>query len=376
MIIPQATEIYLFAIFCYAFIIQLWYYLFYFRVLGFYKKKDEVTHFPPASIIICAKNELQNLRENLPAVLTQNYSDYEVVVVNDCSYDGTDEMLKEFAKQYSYLKIVTIKEDEHYVHGKKFAQMVGIKGAKNECLLFTDADCKPASSDWLKTMVSNFDDKTDIVLGYGNYEKTKGWLNKLIRFDAFYIAVQYLSFALVNRPYMGIGRNLAYRKSLFFKHKGFASHYHIDSGDDDLFVNRAATKTNCKVEINPLAQTITKAKKSYSDWIKQKRRHITTAGYYTASTKILLGLLTISQYLFFFLLILLLLIKTKFVIPVLSAFVLRYFVQILIFSKTMNKTSEKDLLFLAPILELKLLFFYPVFLLSNLFARKKNKWKN
>ena len=376
MIVPPAVDIYLFVLFSIAFIAQLWYYLGNFRVLAFYKKNDGAKYSPPASIVICSKNELQNLKENLPSILTQNYPDYEVVVVNDCSFDGTDELLKQFSKQYEHLKIVTIKEDEHYQHGKKFAQMVGIKGTKHEHLLFTDADCKPMSNEWLKIMVSNFDNNTDIILGYGSYEKTKGWLNKLIRFDTFYIALQYLSFALINKPYMGVGRNLAYKKSLFFKHKGFASHYHIDSGNDDLFVNEAATKTNCKIEIDPAAQTISKPKKSYSNWIKQKRRHITTGSHYNNSTKMQLGLLTFNQYLFFMLFAALVIINTKFIIYAVSIFVLRYFVQMLIFNKAMQKLGEKNLLFLAPLLELELLLFYPVFLFANLFARKKNKWKS
>jgi len=130
--------------------------------------------------------------------------------------------LEEFAKKNAHLRVVTIQEDEHHFHGKKFALMVGIKGAKYEHLLLTDADCKPASKNWITSMMGNFTTEAEIVLGYGAYEKTKGLLNKLIRFDSYYIALQYLSFALSRKTYMGVGRNLSYTKSLFFKHKGFA----------------------------------------------------------------------------------------------------------------------------------------------------------
>src|SRR5690606_17628256 len=153
----------------------------------------------------------------------------------------TENVIDEFAKVFSNLRKVNIKEDEYYKHGKKFAMLVGIKAAKNNRLLFTDADCYRASNNWLREMVSGFSGKHEIILGYGAYIKQKGFLNKLIRFDTFMIAVQYLSAAVKHKAYMGVGRNLAYTKELFFKERAFSKHYHIVSGDDDLFVNGAAT---------------------------------------------------------------------------------------------------------------------------------------
>jgi biofilm PGA synthesis N-glycosyltransferase PgaC len=366
-------ELILFILFSIAFLIQAWYYLGVFRLFSFGKTPEKKNSFPPVSVVICARNEENNLQKHLPAILSQDYPEYEVVVVNDCSFDQTEDLLKTFSAQYDRMKIVTIKEDEYYSHGKKFAQMVGIKGAKYEHLLFTDADCQPASKEWIKEMAGNFDEKTDIILGYGAYEKTKGWLNKLIRFDTFYIALQYFSFALAGNPYMGVGRNLAYKKSLFFKNKGFASHYHIESGDDDLFVNETATTNNCVVEANTKTHTHSVAKKTYSEWSRQKKRHLTTASHYKTTTKRKLGLLTGSQYLFFTSFIGLLIVNTNenFLIISLTIFVVRYLIQMLIFNKAMQKLGEKDLLVLAPILEIELLFFYPFFVIANLFSRKK-----
>ncbi len=196
----------------------------------------------PVSVIICARNEDENLTEFLPKILTQEYPEFEVIVVNDCSWDNTETVIDEFARIFPNLKKISIKEDENYKHGKKFAVLVGIKGAKYENLVFTDADCYPSSNTWLKEMASGFTSKKEILLGYGAYIKTHGFLNKLIRFDTFTIALRYLSAGMKGKAYMGVGRNLGYKKSLFFKHKGFSSHYHINSGDDDLFVNEAATK--------------------------------------------------------------------------------------------------------------------------------------
>ena len=194
-----------------------------------------------------------------------------MVVVNDCSFDNTGDILNEMAKKHTNLKVVTIIENEHHAHGKKVALMMGIKGATHEHLLLTDADCYPTGKDWLKNMMQQFTPETDIVLGYGAYEKRKGFLNKVIRFDTFMIALQYLSFSLARKTYMGTGRNLAYKKSLFFSLKGFASHYHIESGDDDLFINEAITKMKSKTEICVDTPTVSKVKTTLNSWIRQKR---------------------------------------------------------------------------------------------------------
>lgn len=363
----------LFAAYVLAFVFQLWYYLGVFSKLAFYKKKELAENMPPASIIICARNEDDNLKEFLPLLLNQDYPEYEVVVVNDCSFDNTGDILEEFTKKYDHLKIVTIKEDQHYTHGKKVALMVGIKGAKHEHLLFTDADCKPNSKDWIKHMMSNYSGETEIVLGYGAYEKKTSFVNKLIRFDSFYIALQYLSFCLAGKTYMGVGRNLSYKKSLFFKLKGFASHYHIESGDDDLFVNEAATKRNSKIEICVDSFTLSRVKRNYSGWYRQKRRHISTSKYYNFNTKLRLGLLGASQYLFFGLFIVSLIFQYQPWI-VLSLFIFRLLIQMIIFRKSMDKLSESDLLWFAPIFEFILLFFYPILLVSNMLF-KRDQWK-
>lgn len=362
-----------FGVFGFALLVQLWYYLGFFSRLAFYKKKELPSNTPPASIVICARNEDDNLAEFLPLVFAQDYPEFEVVVVNDCSWDNTADFLKEFAKKHSNLKIVAIKEDDTYSHGKKVALMLGIKGASNEHMLLTDADCKPNSKDWLKNMMHHFRDETEIVLGYGGYEKQKGFLNKIIRYDTFMIAVQFLSFALAGKTYMGTGRNLAYKKSLFFKMKGFASHYHIESGDDDLFVNEAATKRNSKIEVSFESHTISRVKKTFKSWFRQKRRHVTTFKFYNTGSKFRLMMISMSQYLFFTGFTAALILQFQPII-VLSLFALRLLIQMIIFNKSMKQLGEKDLVLLAPIIELLLLFIYPMITLSNMFM-KKNKWK-
>lgn len=371
----------LFCIFCTTILILLWYYLYYFSRVAFYKEKEVSAASPfPVSVIICAKNEDHNLPEYLPLILTQDYPDYEVVVVDDCSSDNTPDVLREFEKKYKHLKVITVKEDKKHHHGKKFAVMVGIKGASNEHLLFTDGDCMPVDNQWLKKMMRNFSGKTEIVLGYSKYKKLPGFLNKLIRFDTFHIALQYLSFAKAGSPYMGVGRNLAYKKSLFFKNKGFATHYHIESGDDDLFVNQAATPENTIAELSQESFTVSRVKKTWQGWFEQKRRHLSTWTEYKLSDKIRLGIYPFAQAFFWILFIVLLLFCSLNDFPqpdtyvILSLFALRIIVQTVIYKLAMDKLKEKDLLLLSLVSELFLLGFYPILTISNKLFRRQ-KWK-
>lgn len=328
----------------------------------------------PVSVIICARNEDDNLTEFLPKILMQNYPEFEVVVVNDCSIDNTENVIDEFAKIFPNLKKVTIKEDDYYKHGKKFAVMVGIKGTKYENLLFTDADCFPANENWLKDMASGFVNKKEIVLGYGAYKKDLGFLNKLIRFDTFLIAANYLSAAIKGRAYMGVGRNLAYKKDLFYKQKGFSKHYHITSGDDDLFINQACTNENTNVVITQNAITYSIAKTTFSDWKRQKQRHLTTAPHYSSVSKTKITMGYILQYGFHLLFLSVLIFKTT-ILVALIGFVLKICIQMIIFKKVSKKLHEMDLWALSFFYEIVLLLIYPIFHISKLF-HKPNKWKS
>ena len=346
------------------------YSFYFFRKLSVFKGK--ITSFSkPISIIVCAKNELQNLRDKLPTILSQDYPNYEVIVVNDQSVDGTAVLLKEFEKQYPNLVVVTI--DEHIKHwpGKKFALTLGIKTAKHEHLLLTDADCLPNSSSWAKQMSSNFT-SADIVLGYGGYEKKKGLLNKLIRFDTFNVAQQYLSYALSGFTYMGVGRNMAYKKSLFFDNKGFANHMHIASGDDDLFIQEVAKKDNVSIEITEQAHTTSAVIEKWGEWIYQKRRHITTAPLYKTKFKVLLSLYPYAQLLFWTALFILIYLKVAVAITA-TLLGIKLLISYLVNYKTMKTLKVLDLYLIHPVYEIVSLCIQGIFVLLNLISKPK-KW--
>jgi len=327
----------------------------------------------PVSIIICARNEEKNLQENLSFILEQDYPDFEVIVVNDCSDDDTKFVLQDFSHQYPRLKVVTIAEHERFKHGKKFAVTLGIKAAKNEHLLFTDADCRPASRNWLQLMQRNFTGTTEIVLGYSPYQQTPGFLNKLICFETFYTALNYFSFALAGKPYMGVGRNLAYTKSLFFSAKGFASHMHIMSGDDDLFVNQHANRDNISIEINPESQVWTEPKKTLSSYINQKVRHFGAGKAYRRSHKLMLSFQAISAMGFYLFLIALIVLQAPWWLLV-SVFFARMIIQLIIYYPVFNKLSYHNLISWFPFLDF---IYYVYILVVNFIAlfKKKVRWR-
>ena len=355
-------------------IVQLVYYWGIYGKLAFFKQKNEFARTDqPVSVIVCARDEYYNLKENLPLLLAQDYSTFEVVVVNHGSEDETQYLLRDLADEYKNLKIVNVPQDLNFFTGKKFPLSIGIKSASYDILLFTDAACIPSSNQWIRRMAANFTEGTEIVLGYGGYNKSKSLLNLLIRFDTTRIAMNYLSLARAGMPYMGVGRNMAYRKSLFYRQNGFISHYRIQSGDDDLFINKAATAENTRIEIQAEAHTISKPKASFDQWLRQKRRHLLTGGFYKPSHKFALGLFAFSQILFWATAISLLVLWYQPYV-VLGFVALRLFSQLLVTGKVMRKLSEKGFLLLVPLFELFLMIISPVLAFANMLS-KPVKWR-
>ncbi len=368
----EKIELILFITFLLFYLIQVFYYLRFYLPVPLYKKKTQQSTLP-LSIIICARNEAENLKKNLPFIFEQKYPEFEVIVVNDCSTDNTDEVLGNYLSTYKNLRTTTIPPDKKFYQGKKLALTVGIKAASNENLIFTDADCKPVSEFWLEKMGAGFKEK-DIILGYGGYFYKKSFLNNFIRFESVFIALNYLGFALAKKPYMGVGRNLAYKKSLFFKNKGFASNYGILSGDDDLFINEVATSTNTTINLDPESFTRTGPRDTWNGYFIQKLRHLTTFNSYKPKHIFLLGLEPISRAWFYTLLIMLICLHTYWKLAVLLAFI-RWLIQLIVFIKAGHKLKEKNLWLTFYIFDIYSLFFNFVVYLTLSLRRKKIRWK-
>jgi transmembrane glycosyl transferase len=332
-----------------AFVVQVYYYLHYFSAIIANNRKSKRNNLPahssptpPVSVIICARNEEDNLREFLPKVLEQDYPDFEVIVVNDASEDNTSQVLDDFAKLYPHLYVTNMPNDINIISRKKLAVTVGVKAAKNELLLMTDADCYPASKDWIRSMVSNVTDGIEFVVGYGDYITERSIVNRLITYDTLFIAMQYMGFALRGKPYMAVGRNFLYRKSTFYKYKGFAGHLHIVSGDDDLLINKAGNATNTAVATRAESKTMSVAEPTMSKWLLQKSRHLTSSSLYTKSSRRRIGGEVASRALFYLLVVCGLAYADLYVSAfVLSLFVLRYAMQAVVINKTAKRLQSR-----------------------------------
>lgn len=362
-------------IFGIALLIQLIYHWGVFSRVAFYKKKTQPkddSQLEPVSVVICARDAYEYLTELVPALLSQDYPDFEIVIVNDCSDDETEEYLKDLARREPKIKPVQLKQHLNFFNGKKFPLSMGIKSAKNDLLVLTECNCMPTNDLWLRSVVECYGNKTEIVIGYSPYVQKKGTLNRLMRFDALQNGLLYLSAALKHHAYMGIGRNLSYRKELFYRNKGFISHYTTSVGDDDLFISQTANKKNTEVLIDAQNAIRTAPTRSFRLWMRQKSSRYSTISKYSARARLSLGLFYTSQFLFYAAFIALLILKPAFglsfgavfYIPILVFFfLLRFGTQLLIYHKASKRLGEKGLLpglivydvlfaFLSPLLRL------------------------
>ena len=264
------------------------------------KKEKKETDTPPLSVILVAKDAASDLQKNLPAILEQDYPEFEVIVIYEQSADDNcEDVLKLLQEKYPHLHHSFIPDSARYISHKKLGITMGIKASHYDWLVFTEPNCRPESNQWLRKMARNFTSNTDIVLGYSNYEKTKGWFNRKITFDTLLNSMRQLGRAIGGHPYTGCGRNLAYRKSLYYNQKGFASHLNLQRGEDDLFVNRTANKKNTRIETSPESIVRITAPHFKKNWAEDKLSYNMTSHYFKGISRYVMGFETCSRLLFF-----------------------------------------------------------------------------
>jgi len=372
-------ELILFGVLFLAFIYQFYFYFRYMNGVLHLRsklKKNKVLFLneqPPISVIICAKDEADNLRKFLPFFLQQDYPDFEVIVINDGSTDETETLLNDLCVEYPNLRTTFVPVGANNLSTKKLGLTLGIKAAKYDLLLFTDADCMPENDQWISRMVRNFTRETEFVLGYGAYFQKKGFLNRLITYDTLFIGLQYLGMAASRNPYMGVGRNLAYRKETFFANKGFASTLHLSSGDDDLLVNKACTPWNTRIEIAPDSITWSEPNTTFKGWLYQKERHLSVSSYYKSSSKLRLFFEPFTRGLFYLAFILTLVfggLITQIACAVL--FIARFIIQLSIINRSSKHFAGRKYILTLPLFDI----FLPLFNLYILvFSRKAtHRW--
>lgn len=356
---PDRLSFYVLIVFVAALLVQLCVHWIRFSRLAFTKRRPHAkldSDLEPVSVVVCARDAYERLTELLPALLSQDYPDFEVVVVNDCSDDETGTYLEDLERKESRIKPVQLRQHLNFFNGKKFPLSMGIKSASHDLLVLTDADCLPTSNQWLRSVVGCYGEGTEVVVGYAPFVRSKGLLNLLVRFNAVQQALLYLSAALAGRPYAGVGKNLSYRQRLFFRQKGFTSHYTMEAGDDDLFVSQAATRKNTGVHIDADNTVACAAPSSFGAWTRQQTMRYSTLGLHRRGPRALAVLHYGSQLVFYASLIALCLLPPAFALsyeipyaayyfPVLGVlFLLRYVSQLFIYRGASRRLGERGLL--------------------------------
>lgn len=333
---------------CVSALILILYYAIIFSRFAFSKaKKIRDYHQDPVSVIITASDQAHHLIHTLPVLLEQQYNNFEVIVVSDNSHDETAQVIEDFQKKYSNLVFVNLDSSVSTIKGKKFPLSVGIKEAKNDIIVLTDAHCMPVSPYWLQNIAKHFGKGKEIVLGYCTLEKQPGLFNRLLRFDALQTAIQYFSYSICKMTYRGNGRNLAFKKSLFFQQRGFASHNHLEYGDDDIFIGKAATAQNCEIEYFGESFTMARPKATFRRWFREKKGYLYTRPFYKSGIRFLLGLYSLTNvlfYIFFALSLAYSIPLLTMLIVVLSVFAFKTICQHLVFGFSAGKLKEKDII--------------------------------
>lgn len=364
-------------IFIFVFLIQAYFYFIYF--ISFVFKKDQPSNKnlkkEAVSVVICAHNELGNLKQNLTLFLNQEFEDYEVIVVNDRSEDGSKEWLIKQEQNFPHFKVIHIDKTPTNFNSKKYALTKGIEDALNDIILLSDADCQPVSLHWIDRMSQSFTKSTAIVLGASLYKKKKGFLNQFIRYETLQTALLYLSFAHKKEAYMGLGRNLGYRKSVFLANQGFKDLSPILGGDDDLWVNRHANKENTSICTHPESLIFSNPKEKWSSFFKQKKRHLSVGKYYKTKDKFKLGIFHFSQTLLWILFILVLVLGSPTDCLILTFLILMYIVgQYVVFYKLSINFGIRFMHYNLPVLEILFILYYWIW---GIYASltKHLKWK-
>jgi glycosyltransferase involved in cell wall biosynthesis len=352
-------------------IIQLMYYIIVYGKIAFYKgNKKENKDILSVSVVLCVKDEAYNLEKHLPIILEQEYPNFEVVVVNDASTDETEYILKLLQEIYPNLSVVHLYENINKYLGKKYPLSLGIKSARNEIILLTDADTIPLGYNWISEMVKSFFDKKQIVLGFSRHQIKKGFLNSLIHYDSQVTAMNYLGLALIGKPYMGTGKNLAYSRKMFFKEGGFISQYNISVGDDDLFINKVATKQNTSVSINEKSINISSPKETFSEWILKKKKQYISRRYFQLKDKLTTLILPLTTLFLYTLAIISLIFGFPWEYVVLGL-IIKFTIQIIYYYRSSKTLGTKKIAIFAPLFEILFLFLNTIIQINTLMTKKR-----
>jgi glycosyltransferase involved in cell wall biosynthesis len=354
--------------------VQLFYYVYFYSRILFYtpaQRTDQIQNGPPVSIIVCAHNERENLKKLIPELLNQKYRDFELIIADDRSNDGSFDYFSDLYKGESRFRMIRIEATPIGINPKKYALTKAIESANLDWVLLTDADCIPVSSNWITQMTLVITENKKIVIGYSPYEQRSGFLNMLIQYETLYTAIQYLSFTMAGIPYMAVGRNVLYQKALFFENNGFSSHAHITGGDDDLFIRDVATKNNVACCLSKESYVYSKPKENFNDWFIQKRRHLSVGVKYRLKHKIVLGVQLLAHIGFYSLLCLVFIRDIELTFLILMIRSLGFMLIFVLIARKLSSISKW--IWLLLVIDVVFIFIYLLITTSIVFY-KRIKW--
>lgn len=341
--------------------------------VAFHHEQHHEGLLPPISIIITARNEEDNLMENLPVIFEQQYSTFEVIVVNNQSVDDTGSVLKAFQEKYPQLRVIEIERNHHLAYGKKLAITVAIKGAKYDHIIVTDPDSCPASKRWITDIAGKFSTQKELVIGFSSYTKQPGLLNRIIRLDNTVNTLQAIALGKSGVIIKGNRKNMGYSKSLFISNNGFKDHYSLQSGDEDLFVQKIAKKRNYAFSLSPLSHTTTSTENTWKEWFQRKSEECTAKAKYSVFKKALLGIYSISLILFYVSFVILLM-ENKVCWLIWGAFGLILLLKWVILGRAFKKLSQQTLVAGVVLWDLLFAFLNPIIYYTH-DQSIGNKWK-
>ncbi len=351
--------------------IALYWSSYFFSLLNYHRKRPLVKKGTPhpVSIIIVCKNEAQNIFNIVNQILSQDYPNFELIVVDDFSTDNTLEILQSYSD--TRLSVLLAAEDKP---GKKRALTQAINAAKYEYILLTDADCTFGSNQWIQSMMQSMliQSKNEIVLGFSPMIQQPGLLNKFARYETIMTAIQYGSGALLGSPYMGVGRNLMFKKHLFIDNGGHQQHLDIASGDDDLFIQSVVTKDNTTINLESESFVYSTSKTNLLPYFNQKSRHISTSVHYQRKHQIFLFLFVVVQLLFYGSLFAAIIAFPQLAISISLFLVVKWFIQFICIYTWFSKLKSSNLLLWFPVLDMLMMLYYivlPVY--KSLFYKEK-----
>ena len=368
----DVAELALLISFVLMFLIQLFYQILmaHFSLSG--KKKDKPVDYPSFSIIVPSRNYEENLRELIPTLLEQDYPEFEVVVVDDCSYDATEWYLNELKLQSNKLKTSRIIQETDFPNA--LAITIGIRAASNEWLIFLNPLCRVSGKDWLKSFAEELNPKSEAAFGFVNYTNSYGSMRKFIKYENFDSFILYGSARYLGLSMPITDMNVAYKREQFLSRRGFAAVLDSPFSENELYLNKISNRSNSVYLQNRATAVSFVGDTDWYDGMNFKKKQLLLKKKFTVGQSIFLWTNTISRFVFDISMIALL-ILSPWRIWVAGIWLIKIIHELVWGIVSMKRLGEKNLFPGLLIFRSIIPLFNSIISINQLFTGQKRKWK-